>query len=290
MAKAEVVLECASRLGEGPIWDERDQVLYWVDIVQSQVHGFWPASSDHRVWAVPQHVGSLSVREAGGLVLALADGFATLDLASGQTRMINPCEADKPLNRFNDGRCSREGRFFAGSLAYSEDNPAGTLWRLDPDHTATPVLSGLTISNGLCFSPDGRTMYHVDTPTMEIRAYDYDPELGLPTDARTFARVTDTPGFPDGSSVDSEGCVWNCEWDGARAVRYAPDGTVDRVVDVPARRVTCCAFGGPDLKTLYLTTAWDRMSDADRSDWPLSGHLFAVPVEVPGLPDPRFQG
>lgn len=288
--KAELVLECGSRLGEGPVWDPEQQVLYWVDITASQINGFWPGSGEHRSWPVPQHVGCLGVREAGGLVLALQDGFATLDLDSGTTTMIAPVEADKPENRFNDGRCSREGRFFAGSLAYTEDHPAGTLWRLDPDHTATPVMTGITVNNGLCFSPDGRTMYHVDTPTMEIRAYDYDPETGLPSNGRTFVRVSGTKGYPDGSVVDSEGFLWNGEWDGARAVRYAPDGAIDRVVEVPARRVTCCALGGADLKTLYLTTAFDRMSAAERAEWPLSGHLFAVPVDVPGLPDPKFRG
>jgi sugar lactone lactonase YvrE len=288
--KAEVVLACESRLGEGPVWDQDHQVLYWVDITGSLVNAYWPASGEHRSWPVPHHVGCLAVRETGGLVLALRDGFATLDLATGAVAMIAAVEADKPANRFNDGRCSREGRFFAGSLAYTEDHPAGTLWRLDPDHTATPVMGGITVNNGLCFSPDGRTMYHVDTPTREIRAYDYDPATGLPGNGRTFARVADGAGYPDGSVVDSEGFLWNGEWDGARAVRYAPDGTVDRVVDVPARRVTCCALGGPDLKTLYLTTAYDRMSPAERAEWPLSGHLFALPVDVAGLPDPKFKG
>ena len=288
--KAEMVLACGNRLGEGPIWDGGRGLLFWVDIVGCAVHALDPESGEHQVWPTPEHVGSLSVRERGGLVLALKNGFATLDLESGAVEHIAEAEADKPDNRFNDGRCDRQGRFLAGSLPYSEDKPLGALWRLDVDHRAEPVLTGITVSNGLCWSPDGRTMYFVDTPTREIVAYDYDTARGTPSSPRLFRKVEDTPGWPDGSVTDSEGFVWNGEWDGARVVRYAPDGSVDRVIEVPARRATCVALGGPDLKTLFITTAWDRMSEAERAEWPLSGHLFAAPVDVPGLPDPLYRG
>lgn len=287
--KAEVVLECGNRLGEGPVWDDRDGVLYWVDITGAAVHRFDPARGEHRQWPTGEHVGSLGLRESGGLVLALKNGFATLDLDSGALERIVDVEADRPDNRFNDGRCDRAGRFLAGSLAYSEDRPAGTLYRLGVDGDVAPVLKDLTVPNGLCWSPDGRTMYFTDTPTREIRAYAYDPGSGSPSSPRLFRKVEDTPGWPDGSITDSEGFLWNGEWDGARVVRYAPDGSVDRVVEVPARRATCAALGGPDLKTLYITTAFDRMSDGERADWPLSGHLFAVPVDVPGLPEARYR-
>jgi L-arabinonolactonase len=288
--KAECILECGNQLGEGPVWDDRTGWLYWVDIVGSEVHALDPATGEHRRWPTGEHVGSLAVREAGGLILALKDGFSTLDLTSGEVTRIAPAEADLPDNRFNDGRCDRAGRFFAGSLTYPEDQPKGTLWRLDPDHKAIPVLRGLTVPNALCWSPDGRTMYHTDTPTREIKAYDYDLQTGTPSSPRLFRKVDDTPGWPDGAVIDSEGFMWNGEWDGARVVRYAPDGSLDRVIEVPARRATCMALGGPDLKTLFITTAWDRMSDAERAEWPLSGHLFAVPVDVPGLPDTRYTG
>ncbi|MDX1541625.1 MAG: SMP-30/gluconolactonase/LRE family protein [Geminicoccaceae bacterium] len=288
--KAECILECGNRLGEGPIWDDRSGWLYWVDVTAAEVNGFEPKSGEHRRWGTGEHVGSLSVREGGGLILALKNGFSTLDLESGRVTRICECEAELDNNRFNDGRCDREGRFLAGSLVYSEDQPKGSLWRLDPDHRVSRVLSGITVPNGLCWSPDGGTMYFVDTPTREIRAYAYDRASGTPSDPKLFRKVDDTPGWPDGSIVDSEGFLWNGEWDGARVVRYAPDGSVDRVVEVPARRATCAALGGPDLKTLYITTAWDRMSEAERAEWPLSGHLFAVPVDVPGLPDPRYRG
>jgi sugar lactone lactonase YvrE len=290
MSQAEPVLACANRLGEGPIWSIEEQALYWVDIVAPAIHRFRPADGAHDQWTMPEHVGSLSMRAAGGLVVALKSGFGLFDPASGAVEMICEAEADELDHRFNDGRCDRDGRFFAGSLTYSEDAPVGALWRLDVDRRATPVLEGVTIPNGLCWSPDGETMYFVDTPTREIRAYDYDRERGVPSNPRALVRTDPAGGWPDGSIVDSEGCIWNAEWDGARVVRYTPEGEVDRIIDVPARRATCCAFGGPDLKTLYITSAWDRMSKEERREWPLSGHLFAIKVDVPGLPDPPYGG
>jgi sugar lactone lactonase YvrE len=230
------------------------------------------------------------MREAGGLVVALKSGFALFDPATGRVDMVNDAEADQLDNRFNDGRCDRQGRFLAGSLTYSEDAPVGSLWRLDIDHRATPVLNGITISNGLCWSPDGATMYFVDTPTREIRAYEYDQDAGIPQNPRVIATTDEDGGWPDGSITDSEGCIWNSEWDGARVVRYTPDGAVDRIVSVPARRATCAAFGGPDLKTLYITSAWDRMSQSEREEWPLSGDLFAIDVDIPGIPDSKYGG
>ena len=287
--KAETALECQNRLGEGPVWCTREQVLWWVDIVAPAIWRFNPASGAHRSWPMPEHVGSLGVREQGGLIVAFKSGFGTFDPATGAIEMLDPCEADLADNRFNDGRCDYAGRFWAGSLTYPEDQPLGTLWRLGSDHCATPVLRDITIPNGLCWSPDGRTMYFTDTASREIMAYDFDLAAGLPSNPRLFARV-EGPGWPDGSTVDAEGFVWNCEWDGARVVRYAPVGTVDRILEVPAPRATCCAFGGPDLSTLYLTSAWDRLSEAERAEWPLSGNLFAADVGVRGLPEPRYLG
>lgn len=290
MTRAEPVLACQNRLGEGPIWSIEEQALYWVDIVAPAVHRFRPDNGAHDHWPMPEHIGSLSMRSAGGLVVALKSGFGLFDPLSGAVDMINDAESEKPDNRFNDGRCDRQGRFFAGSLTYSEDAPVGCLWRLDADHRASPVLNGITISNGLCWSPDGATMYFVDTPTRQIMAYDYDREAGLPANPKLLVTTDRDGGWPDGSITDSEGCLWNAEWDGARVVRYTPDGKVDRIVSVPAKRATCAAFGGPDLKTLYITSAWDRMSKEERSAWPLSGDLFAIDVDVPGLPDPLYRG
>ena len=290
MVEVECVLGCQNRLGEGPIWCTNEQALWWVDIVAPAVHRLHPASGEHRSWPMPEPVGSLSVREGGGLVVALARGFAAFDPETGALEMINPCEADLPENRFNDGRCDRAGRFWAGSLPYDESTPRGALWRLEPDHTAHRVLAGITVPNGLCFSPDDRTMYFTDSPTRRIMAYDFDLATGMPSNPRPFAEVPQTAGWPDGAIVDAEGFVWSCEWDGARVVRYAPDGTVDRVVAMPVPRPTCAAFGGPALDILYITSASDRLGEAERARWPLSGNLFAIDARVRGLPDPRYKG
>ncbi len=290
MTEAEPVLACQNRLGEGPIWSVEEEALYWVDIVAPAIHRYQPKTEAHDHWTMPEHIGSLSVRASGGLVVALKSGFGLFDPTDGTVEMINRAEADKLDNRFNDGRCDRRGRFFAGSLTYSEDQPLGSLWRLDVDHSAKPVLNSITVSNGLCWSPDGDIMYFVDTPTRQIRAFDYDQASGTPSNPRVLVQTDPEGGWPDGSITDSEGCIWNAEWDGARVVRYTPDGVVDRVVKIPARRATCAAFGGTDLKTLFITSAWDRMSKDERRDWPLSGNLFAIDVDVPGLPDPKYQG
>ena len=289
MIEAELVLACQNRLGEGPIWSMEEESLYWVDIVAPAVHRFQPATGAHDQWPMPEHVGCISMRAAGGLVVALKSGFAFFDPTSGKVETVVHAEKDKLDNRFNDGRCDRQGRFFSGSLTYSEDQPLGKLWRLDVDHSVEPVLDGVTVANGLCWSPCGDIMYFIDTPTRQIRAFDYDQATGIPCNPRILVE-TDGSGWPDGSITDSEGCIWNAEWDGARVVRYTPDGKVDRVIGVPARRATCAAFGGPNLKTLYITSAWDRMSREARKEWPLSGDLFAVEVDVPGLPDPKFLG
>lgn len=290
MKKAERVLACQNRLGEGPIWSVEEAALYWVDIVAPAIHRYQPETGAQDHWPVPEHIGSISMRAAGGLVVALKSGFGLFNPVDGTVTMINAAEADKLDNRFNDGRCDREGRFFAGSLTYSEDQPVGSLWRLDANHEATPVLNGITISNGLCWSPDGSLMYFVDTPTRAIQCFDYDQASGMPENPRVLVRTGVDGGWPDGSITDSEGCIWNAEWDGARVVRYTPDGKIDRIVEVPAKRATCAALGGPDLKTLYITSAWDRMGRDDREAWPLSGDLFAVDVDIPGLPDPKFLG
>ncbi len=289
MIAATPVLACRNRLGEGPIWSVSEQALYWVDIVGPAIHRLAPATGEHRSWPMPEHVGSIGLRAAGGLVVALKSGFGLFDPASGQVEMINHAEADRLDNRFNDGRCDRAGRFFAGSLTYSEDRPEGALWRLEADHTAAKVLTGLTVPNGLCWSPDGATMYFVDTPTRKIMAYDYDLASGTPERPRLLVEV-DGEGWPDGSCTDCEGGIWNAEWDGGRVVRYRPDGQVDQVVTIPARRATCCAFGGPDLKTLYITSAWDRLSTRERAQFPESGNLFAVELDVAGLPEATYAG
>jgi L-arabinonolactonase len=193
-----------------------------------------------------------------------------------------------PNIRFNDSRVDPQGRFWAGTMDDVARGEVGTLYRLDSGHRMTAVLHPIIISNSLAFSPDSRTMYFSDTVSREIWAYDFDSVSGIPSNRRVFANVP-APGTPDGSTVDAEGYLWNAEWDGARMVRYAPDGRVDRIIPMPVRHPTCCTFGGPDLTTLFVTTASLRLSDVERAAQPMAGGLLALEVGIKGVADPAFR-
>jgi sugar lactone lactonase YvrE len=283
------IVPCRNTLGEGPVWDAAEQAIHWVDIKGQLLQRFHPASGDSRVWTLPERIGSFALRERGGFVVALASGFAFLS-EDGAVDWIARPAADRPGIRFNDGKCDSAGRFWAGTMNEAGPEPTGALYRLDPDLTVTEMETGIGISNALSWSPDHRTLYFADTRAEEVRAYDYDVATGAIANRRVFASTAGRPGSPDGSTVDAEGCLWNAEWDGWCLVRYTPDGRVDRILDLPVQRPTSCAFGGPDLRTLYITTAvWDATpEEIERQPW--AGSLLAVDVDVPGLPAARFRG
>lgn len=276
-------------LGEGPVWSADEQALYWVDITRGEVHRWGPATAEHRWWPTGTEVGSLSL-VAGGLsvVVATSDGFCTLDLSTGALREIAPVEADKPGNRFNDGKCDRNGRFWAGSMERSELRGDAALWVLHPDGHAERKLEGVVCSNGLGWSPDGRTMYYTDSKTYRIMAYDFDPDQAAMTNGRVFAEDPRGRWTPDGLTVDAEGFVWSAKWDGWRVVRYAPDGRADRVVGLPVQRPTSVAFGGAHLDQLYVTTARWGLTGTELAASPLSGCLLVLGPGVAGLPEPSF--
>jgi sugar lactone lactonase YvrE len=267
-----------------------EQALYRVDIVGKAVRRLVPGTGAQAAWPTPSEVGSLALRTAGGAVLALRTGFALLDLGTGTVEPLADPEPDAPRNRFNDGACDRAGRFWAGTLHDDEVDPVGALHRLDPDRTWTTALHGVVCSNGLGWSPDDRTAYVTDSRVGRIDAFDYDLATGTLSGRRPFVVLEPRDGFPDGLTVDAEGFVWSAVWDGWRLVRYAPDGTVDRVVPMPVQRPTSVALGGPDLRTLYVTSASYGLSPDARAAQPLAGSLFALRTEVPGLPEPRYGG
>ena len=279
----------SNQLGEGSVWDADEQSLYWVDILGKKLQRFHAPSGAVRVWDLPERLASFALRGDGDLVCAFASGFAFFDLETGRIDWIARPEADVPGNRLNDGKCDPQGRFWAGSMNEADGAHTGALYRLDPDRSVHRMDDGIAISNAICWSPDGRRLYFADTPDREIRAYDFDAKSGTITNKRRFAAVPG-PGYPDGATVDAEGYVWNAEWDGWRVVRYAPDGTVDRVLEVPVQRPTCCAFGGRDLRTLYITTAISDLDAAAQERQPWAGSLLAVDLDVAGLPSTRFAG
>lgn len=276
-------------LGEGPIWDVAAGVLWWVDIVGRGLRRYRPATGDVDTWDLPEPAGSIAPTDSGKLLLAASSGFIGFDPVTNEfTHIIDP-EPDRPGNRFNEGKCDRQGRFWAGSMDSSEKERTGALYRLDPDGTPRRIFDGLGIPNTLAWTADSQTMYFAETLDRTIYVFDYDPGTGIPSNRRTFATAPG-PGYPDGSTIDEDGYLWNAEWDGWRVVRYAPDGTVDRVVEMPVRRPTSCMFGGEDLSTLFVTSASRDLSPDQIAQQPDAGGLFAVETETRGIPEARFDG
>jgi sugar lactone lactonase YvrE len=267
-------------LGEGPCWDAAEDALYWTDIPAHRIHRL-AADGTHTAWDTGQPVGVIVPRAGGGMALAAKDGFWALDPAGGQLALLTHVEPDVPGNRMNDGACDRAGRFFAGTMAEDESPGAGTLYRLDPDHQVTAVLRGVSISNGIGWSLDESRMYYVDSLTPSVDVFDYDAASGAIGNRRVFAAAGGGGVVPDGLAVDADGCVWVALWGGAAIVRYGPDGRLRQTLEVPAANVTCCAFGGTDLSTLYITTA---------AGPGMGGALFSGRPGPTGLPANPFRG
>jgi sugar lactone lactonase YvrE len=284
----ELVLDARADLGEGPRWDSAHQRLLWVDIMRGRVHAFTPATGACRNVAVHQPVGALVGARDGSLVLAVAGGFARLDLDSQKFEMQAAVEADRPQNRMNDGACDGAGRFWAGTMALDEGPGAGALYRLDPDLTVHTMLTGVSISNGLDWSLDGRRMYYVDSPTRRIDVFDFDVAKGSIANRRTFVEVPADAGVPDGLTVDAAGFVWLTLWGGAALRRYAPDGTLERVVPLPVTHPTSCAFGGAALDELYVTSARRPLTAEEKARQLQAGGVFRLRPGVVGRPAHLF--
>ncbi len=285
-----VALRSKALLGELPIWCEREQALYWVDIRAPEIRRFDPATGEDRAWRMPEHIGSIGFREKGGFVAALRSGFAFFDPATGALEPLhNPIAGTTDL-RFNDGRCDRAGRFWAGTVQEKRVPGLAAFYRFDPDRRCTRMVDGLTVANGSAFSPDDRTLYFADSQAREIYACDLDLRAGTISNRRVFARFAADEGIPDGATVDVDGYLWIAHFDGWRVTRFAPDGRVDRVIEMPVPRPTSCAFGGPNLGVLYVTSASYNLSPEILAQAPLSGAIFALDVGTRGVVEPRFAG
>ncbi|MGR6970213.1 SMP-30/gluconolactonase/LRE family protein [Streptomyces cynarae] len=267
-------------LGEGPTWDPNGGRLIWVDILGSRVHTYDPASGRRTVMTSEQHVGAAKPRAGGGLVLNLRDGVGLRD-PDGTFRWLH--HEPVPGRRANDAAVAPDGSLWAGTMRYDEAPGGGTLSRITGDGTVRTVLDDVAVSNGTGWSPDGRLMYYIDSPTRRIDVFDVGDD-GLPAGRRALAHVE--RGFPDGLTVDADGCVWVALWDGGAIHRYTPSGDLDRVLELPVERPTACAFGGADLADLYITTARTGL----QTPHPLSGSLLVVPGAGKGLAQPAFAG
>lgn len=288
--RAECILDCRNILGEGPIWDSRDSRLYWVDIRGPALLSLDPASGATTRWPMPAPIGCAVPRASGGWVVALQTGIHGFDPATGTLTPLAAPEAAQPEVRLNDGKCDRRGRFWVGSMRDGSATPEGSLYRLDTDLNCRRVLPEIHVPNSSAWSTDDRTFYFADTRANSIQAFPYDIATGELGAARLFAGPGSAPGFPDGATVDSDGCLWSARWGGSAVARFTPDGKLDRVLPLPVSQVTSCAFGGPGLSTLFVTSAAIGLSPAQLEKEPLAGSLFAVDPGVAGLPETPFAG
>ena len=289
--KAEILIDAHALVGEGPIWDADANVLWWVDIMSSELYAYDPQTGENREWNVGQHVGTVVQRASGGLMLAVQDGFAAFDPASGALEMLADPEANLPGNRFNDGKCDPAGRFWAGSMAYEDQSDQGSVYRLDTDHSVDKMIEDIGISNGIIWSLDARTMYYTDSLDFAIRAYDYDVATGGIDNERVIIDIPKAMGFADGFTIDEEGMLWVAHYGAGRVRRWNPDSaTVLAEIDLPAAGVTACAFGGPGLDQLFITSASLRLSDAEKAQQPHAGGLFVAEVGVRGLAADKYGG
>ena len=281
--------EIQADLGEGPLWVAQENAVYWVDIYKQNVHRLSLADGARRTWSFDEQVTSLSAREQGGFVCTVRHGFAFLDLTAGTLDPIVLPEADMPGNRFNDGKVDGNGRYWAGTMDDNMRLETGSFYRLDKDLNCQKMDDGYAITNGPTFSMDGKTLYHTDSVKRTIYAFDLS-EDGEISNKRVFVQLQEEDGVPDGMTVDSENCIWLCHFHGFRITRYSPAGEILQVIPMPVPNITSCTFAGPELDTLYITTARIDLQEAELAKYPLAGSLFSCKPGVKGLPTPMFAG
>ena len=284
---ARLILDSKCQLGEGPIWHPGRQQLFFFDINEETLFAMDAKGEIVDQWLFDEPASAAAIVDDDTLVLMTSSGLKGFQISTGGIAPLTAIEANNPKTRSNDCRVHPSGAFWVSTMDATEDEAAiGALYHYRAG-VVTQLKSNLNVSNATCFSPDGRTAYWTDTPTKKIMQVATDPETGMPQGEWTvFADVSEGRGFPDGAVVDSEGYLWNAKWGGGCVVRHAPDGSIDRIVEVPVSQVTCPAFGGADLKTLFITTAAKNMSAEQLADEKVAGGLFAIDVDVAGQPEP----
>jgi len=291
-AKVELVLDAKAALGEGSLWDAEKKVLYWVDIEGHEVHVYNPETRQDRSFELGETVGTVVVRKSGGLVAALKRSLVHLNLDTGDTEILVGLGDEPSETRFNDGKCDPAGRLWVGTMGSRDGKGIGSLYRIDADLSVHRMVEEIKVSNGLVWDLDHEIFYYIDTPTGCVDAFDYDHDSGEIKNRRTAVKVDPENGRPDGMTLDAEGMIWVACWDGSRVCRYDPrTGNLLQIVKVPAQRVTSCAFGGPALNQLYITTARVGLSDEALRDQPHAGGLFRLNLPgIKGVPAPGFVG
>ncbi len=292
--KIECVVHSKSKVGEGAVWDTRENVLWWVDIPAGLIHRFNPDTNSNTTIDFGEPVGCLAVRKQGGLVLAAKSGFWLFDPATNTRKHIHDPEADLPNNRFNDGTTDLQGRFWAGTMKDGGDAEAlGRFYRLDPDHTVTPWVDKIYTTNGLTLSPDGRTLYYSDSnPAVRtIWSCDYDTTTGTPGESSVFFDTRSVAGRPDGGTVDADGCYWMAGVSGWQLYRINPQGELLMTIDMPVEKPTKPMFGGRNLDILFVTSIGAGLTTGSEDRQPHAGGLFAITdLAIKGIPQPMYAG
>jgi sugar lactone lactonase YvrE len=284
----DIALRSENILGECPIWSAREEALYWVDVRAPALHRLDPSTGAHQSWTLPEILPGVAFGK-DELILALGSTLMRFDPASGAPRLMIEVEAAALNNRLNELKCDPRGRLWVGSMRDRGASITGSLYRVDLPKPKRMLLS-IRLPNSLGWSPDGKTMYFADTGDRRIRAYDFDMDAGEMGAMRIFLDDGVLPGVPDGSAIDAEGCLWTTRYGGSLIARITPDGRIDRTVPLPFSQPTSCAFGGSDLKTLFITSARQRLPEEVLAKEPLAGSVLALKVDIAGLPEPAFDG
>jgi sugar lactone lactonase YvrE len=278
-------------LAEGPCWDAQSKQLYWVDILEGKIHSLNSKNNVIKTIDVGQKVSAIALRKSGGAIIAAQHGFYYLDLETEKCVFLADPEAHLTDNRFNDGKCDAQGRFWAGTMSLKGAEKEGALYCVEPDLTVRKVLEHVSISNGISWSPDNRIMYYIDSPTKQVTAFDFQLENGEITNSRVVIQIPEGQGVPDGMTTDAEGNLWIAHWGGYRVSRWNPvSGRLLGEIKMPVEQVSSCVFGGEQLNQLYITTAREGYNPQQTSDQPLAGSVFCAPLNVKGLPMYKFGG
>jgi len=271
----EVAVSHRCLLGEGPVWDTQNKAICWIDIIDGEIHEYMPGKGTFRTISVNQMIGSFAVCKTGGFIGALKNGIGFIDRDTGKTDVFAAPEANLRDNRFNEGKCDPQGRFWAGTMAHSFEDGKGSLYLVHKNRTVTKQIESITISNGLAWTADHQTLYYIDTPTWQVAAFQYDKASGDISDKRIDIQIPEEDGWPDGMTIDNEGMLWIAHWDGWRVTRWDPvTGNKLLTISLPAARITSCTFGGEQFEDLYITSARIGLTEDQLKDQPLAGSLF----------------
>ncbi|AZB44145.1 SMP-30/gluconolactonase/LRE family protein [Bacillus sp. FJAT-42376] len=291
MKQAELVYDGKAILAEGPVWDDRESMLYWIDIHGKAIHIYNPESKRDQIIHTGQKIGAISLMEKEGLIAAMENGLYKIDLQTEEKSFITDPEKEKPDNRFNDGKCDPKGRFLAGTMQKEGQGTTGALYSLDEHQNVRKLLDEAGISNGLAWNQSGDTFYYIDTPTQKVAAFDYDLASGNLSNKRTVIEIPEEEGHPDGMTIDAEGNLWIAHFNGSRVSRWNPDtGEKLEEVHLPVSQVTCCTFGGKDLDELYITTGRENLEGEELAKQPLAGAIFKYKTDTKGVKSNRYKG